>query len=319
MNDHETELWNWFLFKSFLTPQRAKTLLYEWEQRGLTLQHVLAMSPEEKVKLGLSQEEAGLLHTPSTLPACAAAIRRNEPEYPRGLCKLPPKVQPALLFYAGERALLTRPILYLPPLPMASEEDIERTREVLSLLLGEGWLPATVRGSMQADLLLKEMRESEGEALLFVRSGLKQDDLEEAALLESHRLVLITPLPSEIDEDPKIAPVLSQVESAAASVCIVVGCTEPKLSNTTIPTAWVNTNANYTATSVSTTITLFSEPMELLIWLANQEKPPEVAGEESLASELPVLPPLPPDEALQILEQGGRIPEALRKRLLGEG
>jgi len=266
----ETQLWAWFLFSAGFAPQRAKTLLSAWDQRGLTLRDVLQALPAQAAALGLTPEEAAKLRPPHELPE-VAALRWNEPLYPLGLHQLPFKLRPALLFYTGELSLLMRPIIYLAPGPL-DDETRELLQETVGILLGEKLLLAASRESPQAALLLEEMLASEGEALLFAKQGLAHLTLpaQEQALLQAERLLILSPLPPATPPNPAWDDVLQQVAVGAALRHVYSHATA-------LDKVEGNTNA--------------LEP--------------------------PNDPPPSPAEALRVLEKGGRVPEALKKRLFG--
>ncbi len=315
--DEETKLWAWFLFGAGLAPQRAKTLLYEWEQRGLTLQAVLEKIPTQAKLLGLSAEETAKLHLPHELPE-VTAVRWNEPLYPVGLHTLPLKLRPALLFYSGDPTLLMRPIVYLAP-GILDAETQQLLQETIGILLGENLLLATFRGSPQATLLLEEMSVGEGEVLFFVKQGLAQLVLtaQEQTLLQAGRLLILSPLAPGALPNPALDDILQQVAVGAAlrQVCSNTASlpTTPEVAaNTLLLSATNRAPLPHGIHSVE------SAP-EALMWLLESPTTP-VGPSPSLssASEPFPAPPPTPAEALRILEKGGRVPEVLRKRLLSQ-
>ncbi len=310
--EQETALWNWLLFGGAIPTLRAKTLLQQWHTSGSALRDILGKLPTEAASLGLTSEEARSLQPPASLPSLSA-LRWDEPEYPAGLDRLPLKLKPALLFYQGEKQMLLHPIIYFPPAPIQEEEE-ETVREALSLLLGEALLPAAVQGSDQATLLLEEMEITEGEALLFVRSGLDQrkETTRELAFLEQHRLLLLSPLPAGAPLNLKWEPMLSQVEEAAATCCVVTAAAPPAAVSGT-PTLWIT--ATPPLPSMPADVHIIQDAMELITWLLNHENSRPLTPEEAPADESEALPPLSPEETLHILEQGGHIPDILRKKL----
>ncbi|HOT90466.1 MAG TPA: hypothetical protein PLJ78_14705 [Anaerolineae bacterium] len=312
--DNETRLWAWFLFNAGLTPQRAKTLLTEWEQHGLTLSSVLERLPAQADMSGLTPDEAIRLRPPHELPD-VHAVRWNEPLYPLGLHHLPLKLRPALLFYTGEASLLLRPIIYLVPGPLDAATR-ELLQETVSLLLGENLLPATFRESPQAELLLEEMAISEGEALLFAREGLAQlmPSEREQAFLQAGRLLILSPLPPSTRATPALNEVLQQVAASAALRRVHThAATLPD-----DPAAAAGTLL-LTATAVSRAphgIPVAESAVEALTWLTEIPLPPTPTSQPA-AEPLYDAPPPTPEEALRVLEKGGRVPEVLKKRLLG--
>ena len=326
---NETQLWMWFLFNAGLTPQRAKTLLAMWDQRGLTLRAVLDVLPAQAKALGLTPEEAGKLHPPRELPD-VAALRWNEPLYPMGLQQLPSKLRPALLFHAGELSLLMRPIVYLAPGPLDAETQ-ELMQETVGILLGENLLLAAFRESPQATLLLEEMIISEGEALLFAKQGLEQLTLpeQEQTFLQNGRLLVLSPLPPTVSPNPAWTDVLEQVAAGAAmrrvySSAAALDKTETgtnALANALLLTASPTAN-------VPQGIRVVTNAVEAVVWLTELSTAPVGPPQQTtamptpspsfgLTTELPTDPPPSPTEALRVLEKGGHVPEALKKRLFG--
>ena len=311
--EQETALWNWFLFGGSVPTLRAKTLLQQWHASGFALRDVLGKLPAGAASLGLTAEEARSLQPPASLSALSA-LRWDEPEYPTGLQRLPLKLKPALLFYQGEKQVLLHPIIYFPPAPIQEEEE-ETVREALSLVLGEALLPAAVQGSEQAALLLEEMEITEGEALLFVRSGLDQREAttQELLLLEQHRLLLLSPLPAGTPLNPKWDPMLSQVEEAAATCSVSTAAAMPPAAIPGTPTLWIT--AALPSPSMPADVHIIQDAMELITWLLNHENSRPLTPEEDAEADPEVLPSLSPEETLHILEHGGHIPDILRKKL----
>ncbi len=319
----ETQLWTWFLFDAGLAPQRAKTLLSAWDQRGLTLRDVLDALPAQANALGLTPEEAAKLRPPAPLPE-VAALRWNEPLYPMGLHQLPFKLRPALLFYTGDLSLLMRPSIYLAPGPLDAETR-ELLQETVGILLGENLLLAAFRESPQAILLLEEMIASEGEALFFAKQGLAQLALpdDEQALVQAQRLLVVSPLPPTASPNPAWDDVLQQVAAGAAMRCVYTDATAlTKIEG--------NVNALLLAASPGTRapqgIRVVTNAAEVALWLTElpatlvsvAQQPAIMPSTSSeLTAEPPTDPPPTPAEALRVLEKGGRVPDALKKRLFG--
>ena len=325
----ETQLWAWLLFNAGLAPQRAKTLLAAWDQRGLTLRAVLDALPAQANALGLTPEETAKLHPPHELPD-VTALRWNEPLYPMGLQQLPSKLRPALLFYTGEASLMMRPIIYLAPGSL-DDETRELLQETVGILLGEGLLLAAFRESPQAAVLLEEMIASEGEALLFAKQGLEQLTLpeHEQALLRSGRLLVLSPLPPNTPPNPAWDDVLQQVAAGAAMRRVYSSATAlDKTGGGTNALANALLLTASPATHVPQGIRAVADAAEAALWLTELPTAPVSTAQQTaalpspppsleLATELPSDPPPSPAEALRVLEKGGRVPEALKKRLFG--
>ncbi|MBN2005568.1 MAG: hypothetical protein JXA21_19570 [Anaerolineae bacterium] len=335
MNIQETSLWTWLLFNSGLPPQRAKLLLTQVNKQKITLAEVLQNVTAYVKTLGLAPDEITRLKTPPPSPAPVAAVRWNESHYPSGLQNLPLKLRPALLFYAGDPSLLLRPIVYIATTPLQPQTQ-EIMQEVIGSLLGEEVLLAVLQDSPQAEILFEEMRNGAGEAMLIVRQGFEHTEhsQEVKTWLESNRLLALTPLPPHTPANPAWNTVLEQVAFAAAWRCVAAELTSEVAASTT-PTALLTptTEAKYPPH-----IQVLDDPGEIALWLTDipastatatvrndllvaRDGPSNVSGELPPAlTELPVAPPEPPRspaDILQTLEAGGKVPEALKKRLLG--
>ncbi|MEA3308564.1 MAG: triose-phosphate isomerase [Chloroflexota bacterium] len=316
----QANLWYWYFYQSGLPTARAKELLARWQTVGMTLSQVLKSLPEGSKEAGINVQEAQKLSIPAELPAVSALCWDDE-LYPAGLRQLPLKLRPALLFTHGETTLLRRPRSYLPPATLP-EAERPALHESLSLLLDGSLLPAAVRGSEQAELLLAELTQSTGALLLFVRSGLEKITLTdtERALLSAGRLLLISPLPPATAYNPRWESVLGQVEAASATHHILTGADyhPPATPGSPIPAAWLH--AGETEAELPMHVTQLHGAEELLFWLADTEEEPDplsttTAGTQSDERATP--PPTSPAETLDILQKGGKIPAVLRERLLG--
>jgi hypothetical protein len=354
MQEHdETALWAWFLFRSGLPTARAKALLEGWTSRGLTLRQALTLS---RAELGISAQEAARLHPPAELPLVTALRWDNgyapAHELGRGLLSLPLKLRPGLLFYAGDPALLNRPLVYLAPALLESE-DRALLHEALSLLVDEPLLLGVYEQSAQVPVLLEEMAYSTGEAVIFARTGLDnyRPGALETSLIEKGRLVVVTPLPSQTAYQPAWDAVLQQVAVAAARRVLLTGDAArtgavipgfegiPGLVAQRDPTS-VLALAPVTpqplvvpglqATSMPTDVLLWVDPLfdtaslalaaseqgEAQNGAAHDDAAPYWVGPElteMLEEELG--PPPSAGEILDTLSKGGKIPEVLRRRL----
>lgn len=331
-----TGLWAWFLFDSGLPAQRAKGLLSAWQDQGLTLEAALAQLPGRARTLGLTPAEAARLALPEQLPE-RSALCWDDAFYPRGLRALPLRVRPALLFYQGEPVLLSRPILTLAPSTLggatgdASSPDRQLLRETLALLVGEAVLMAVYEGSDQAGLLLQEIADADGEALLFAKSGLDVRDPGpwEEALVEAGRLLIVSPLPGHVAYQPAWDQVLQEVAVAAAEALLLTG-DAARLPQAVIGLGNKPAFAIAGATpevSPAPNVQPSSNPAGVLTWLDDVLPTPgldetiTVEPDVDLAdgeAEVELGPPPSPDEILDTLSKGGAIPDVLRKRLLGE-
>ena len=332
--------WAWFLFESGLTPGRAKQLLADWSELGLTLETVLDKLPAQAREFGLTPSEAAQLAQRGKMDV--KALTWDDIRYPQGLLSLPLKLRPALLFYEGDSALLDRTLVYLVPAELPSDEDREMLRETISLVLGEHLLLGVYQDSAQALMLFEEMTYTEGEALLFASTGLAARSISDVAqaLVDAGRLLVISPLAPDVGYRPAWEPILREVAATAADRLLVTGEAarhpaaviglghEPALAiSGEVPAPPVPDNVQ------STTM-----PADALLWLDNllaeaadlAAEPEDLAAETSGAptsaeetkaeglTEMPPGPPPSPEEILTTLERGGKIPDVLRQRLLGD-
>ncbi len=347
----ETALWAWFLFRSGLPASRAKALLQEWRSRGLSLREALALP---RAQLGISPQEAARLHPPAELPP-ATALRWDNGYAPahdigRGLLSLPLKLRPALLFYHGEVALLGRPLVYLAPAPM-NAEDKQMLHEALSLLADEPLLLGVYAASPQVPILLEELVHSTGEAVIFARTGtsIHRPTDREASLIEQGRLIIVSPLPPQTAYQPAWDTVLQQVAVAAAGRVLLTG--EAARNSSLVPGLEVAQQDTSAVLALTATDPQSSEPAgyqiadtpaAVLPWVdtlfANASLDAEAtephgaagpAGRESTAPywvgpeltemvEADLGPPPSAEEIIETLSKSGTIPEALRRRLLGD-
>lgn len=339
--NRETDLWAWFLFRSGLPTGRAKALLAAWEEHGLSLGAALSQLPARTTALGLTSAEAAVLKPPAELPE-VSAIRWDDALYPAGLRALPLKLRPALLFYRGEPSLLSLPVVYLAP-GEVSARDAQRVREVINLVMDERLLLAGYRPSAQLRILLEELAYGAGEALLFADTGLERWTplANEDVLVAEGRLLVVSPLPPETARQDALDVVLQQVAMAAADRVILsgdpgqvphalVGLDEkPALTLSTVSSG----------TPISENVEAAEAPVDVLPWLdglypgmlltdteetaaatAVAESPSgaPAPAEEPPSGETALGPAPTPQEILNTLRKGGEVPEALRKRLLGE-
>ncbi|MGC9347910.1 MAG: hypothetical protein ACP5JG_07220 [Anaerolineae bacterium] len=334
----KTSRWAWFLFKSGLPTARAKQLLAEWSEQDLALEQVLKRLPAGAPKLGLTPTEAGQLASRGEMPV--TALSWDDARYPQGLLSLPLKLRPALLFYDGEPTLLDRTIVYLPPAELASEEDREIVRETISLVLGEHLLLGVYENSKQAMVLFEEMTYTEGEALLFASAGLgsRSPTGLERALVDAGRLIVVSPLAPEVAHRHAWEPVLRQVAATAADRLLLTGeaarhptavvgleCQPTLAISDEVPSTPLPDNVQSTRMPADALLwldSLLADAVDLELELGDlrieSEGVSSAPAEAERLTEADLGPPPSPQEILSILESGGKIPEALRRRLLGE-
>ena len=320
----KSALWYWYFYQSGLPTSRAKKLLANWQAEGCTLSEVLESLPEDADKRGLDLSTAKKLQPPADLRPISALCWDDE-LYPAGLQQLPLKRRPALLFTQGERSLLQRELIYLPPAALP-EENVAALREALTLLLDGSLLPMTVRGSEQAALLLAELEQSTGAIALFTRAGMQQLTLteQERDWLAAGRLLFISPLQPDSDFNPRWESILSQVEAASAPRQLLTGATPQPLTTPSErqTTAWLHTAQS--DAELPAELKQLHGAEDLLFWLAETEAKldPELAvtaesdASSKAGNETDSQPPTTPEETLAILEKGGKIPAVLHERLL---
>ncbi len=330
---NESQLWTWFLFYSGLPTQRAKTLLVNWQEQGISLPEALAALPGRAGALNLTPSEAARLQ--STYPQAASlvalgdltAVRWDDPLYPRHLQAMPLKLRPALLFCRGETRLLSRPLVYLAPGDL-TPKDHRLLREAVGLLMDEALLLSVYAESDQAALLLEELADAAGEALLFARSGLTNwaPTSVEASFLADQRLLVASPLPPGADSQPEWDRVLQQVAMSAVDRVILSGTptvaagaasylgTKPAL-------ALQSSEAGNHPILTAPTVCITSSPADILPWFEGTL--PQLPSDQkdvhttSMApvGEVDLGPPPSAEEILTILRRGGEVPAALRQRL----
>lgn len=315
------DLWAWFVFKSGLSPIRAKELLVAWERRGLTLSEALRQLPQAAAELGLTPDETHGLRRPDHLTSMRALTWHHE-LYPAGLRHLPLRLRPALLFYRGEVSLLSRPLVLLGPTQPTQQTPIDLLEETLDLILGEAWAIGAFDHTPQATLLLNALSHTEGEAVLFLRSGLEARQWcdKELTFLKTQRLVALSPLPPQTPEAPAWVPLLEHVAMAAASRIITAGSPEAitQFAQRCFDRPLLGLTEHIPAnTKKAGSFAITDQPTDILIWLTDES----VLTNRDLRetdTQPPMEQPKPelsPGEILAILESGGKIPSALRKRL----
>ncbi len=309
----ETARWYWLLFESSFSTLNAKRHLARWQEQGLSLNDVLDLLPDRRREVGLTRDEARQLRPPDSLPT-VQALRWNSPHYPDGLHDLPLRRQPALLFARGDTALLTRPIVtFVPGNP--NEETMAMLREVMGVLLGENLLLAALTNSVQAKLLLDEMTYSDGEIVLFATSGMDRYEPTgiETRYVDAGRLVLATPLPPAMTANPSLEPLLRQIASAASARRILSSASDG--SDAGDPARPTRALTRPPRPSASTHLQFTDNASDVLVWVQDPERDlnrdPLPTGEQD---DTPATP-LTPEQTLNLLEQGGNVPPALRARL----
>ena len=304
----ETALWAWFLFRSGLGLAQAKAVLARLE-RGERLATLLPALRRDPRRWGLTPAQAARLHPPSQ-PTPVSALRWDEAAYPASLRRLPLERRPALLFYRGDPQVLRGPLCLFDEAPPADEGLLD---EALALLLDE-WPTAAVWGSRAAERLVAALREMSGTAILFVRQGLAtfEPPAEVGGLVEEGRLLLLSFLPDTRLPSPRWAALLAETEAAAAAYLIHCGTEPPALAPLASACLWL-TAAPPAAPPPA--VTVVTAPALLPLALADRPSRPAPASRPAVPE--PEEERLSPQEALARLGAAGKVPDKLRRRLLG--
>jgi len=317
-SNKETALWAWLLFDAGIKTYRAKQILSLLQEKELTLEELIQLPSGQLLTVGFDPYKGVLSRTPTVRP-CVSAIRWNESPYPQGLHELTIKYKPALLFFTGSLNLLKRSIIYLEPGKISPKaEDI--LPGIVDLLLDGSILPAVFTRSPQEEILIKQMAYSEGEALIFVDQGLDQWTPSEEILdhIQAGRIVALSPMPPNAKANPTLTPIIQRIAAASANRWVISAPHYNRLQNAGFNRPALLLEPNRTPASQqlpdSENAVDISDAID---WLNNASILPTqqttVKKEKTLSERLP---PQSSKQALHILERGGKVPEALRQRLL---
>ncbi|TFG72550.1 MAG: hypothetical protein E4H27_02400 [Anaerolineales bacterium] len=316
--DTETELWAWLLFDAGIKTYTAKQLFTLLQDKNISLQELRQMPHSEMTAKGFGSYQSTLSQNPIRKESISA-IRWNAPLYPQGLHDLDIKYKPALLFFNGDLDLLARPIIYLLP-GETTPPTAELLAGVVELLLDGSLLPAAFTGSPQERILIDQMMVNDGEALIFIDRGMDRwtPSEEIAQNINAGRIIALSPMPPGTAASPALNPIIQRIGAAAANRWVISSNLEKRapadgLSRSTLHLLPDNVPGTPQLPAVRTA----GDIEEAIHWINNSFIPDEeqTAGQ----TEVPVeekLPPLSSASALQILEQGGTVPEVLRQRLL---
>jgi hypothetical protein len=324
-DDSETTLWIWLLFHAGIKTFQAKQLLSSLSVQDMTLSTFIRTPSEKRLSLGFDEEHA-LISQPAGASVYPPAIRWNEELYPQGLHDLPLKIKPAVIFYQGTSDLLSRPIIYLEPGEIP-DNNLELVTGMVELLLDSEWLPAVFVGSPQETILIDLMTHNAGEVLIFLDRGVEQwrpvDKV--AHFMHQGRILVLSPLPSHTPATPALTIILRQIASAAA--CRWVASSGVTLENRQAeinrPALQLHANGSPEGIALRGVKIAVNIP-DAIAWLVvsrqslqNPALTPE--GNLTVSPELPDndnLEPISADNALEILESGGNVPDILRQRLM---
>ncbi len=326
-NPHlETDLWRWALFESGMNRGRAREVLLQGAQSQSFSLFWQAGPGIMAQQLGLSMDETQALHQahaqwPQIEQRLNAERRRglltlrlNDARYPDSLNRFVPlKRRPLLLFVRGETALLELPLI----LPLGHDGNETRAAwalETLADLTSEGVLVLFVaRPGLDAQGIQAFLKAGLPFALV-IPQGLEAytppAGLQTA--LDAGRALLISPFqptwqPQSRTTNPMLPHAISFAQTlahawlalgalasppAAGQVCLCA----PELSGTpSCPQPYQDPEALFLLLAEATT------PIH-----QNHTPTPQPAPER---------PPLSPEEILQTLTLGGKIPAALAARL----
>lgn len=317
----ETALWAWLLFESGLKTLQAKQLLARLKPLGVALLDLVEMPASQLASLGLETFQTVLAQVPPTLKTYTA-LRWDALTYPKGLHGLSLSQQPALLFTRGAQELLHRPLCYFPPAETSPDID-ELLPGIIELCFDSQLLPAVFAGSPQEKILLDVLTYGEGEGLVFLDRGVDRWAPGEAAsrLLDNGRYLALSPMATEAPSNPGVLAILLRIACAAAERWVLAGAETDMVlpEDMTRPALWLAASLPSSAILRNRDIQLGADIADAIQWF--QTDSTRVAA--PLQPGVPlvqdnILPPLPPEQALRILEMGGNVPEVLRRKLAGQ-
>lgn len=319
-SDIETALWARLLFGAGLKTYIAKQLLCLLHEKNLTLEEIIRMPSSQSSSMGFGPYQSALSQMPVGRPD-TSAIRWNESLYPQGLHDLETKYKPALLFFSGALELLARPIIYLQPGELSAKGE-ELLPGLADILLDGSLLPAVFTGSPQENILIEQMSYSDGEVLIFVDQGLDRwtPSAEVAQHMHAGRIVALSPMPPGAEANPPLIPIIQKIGAAVAHRWVISSRYDnhsqyDSLSRSTLLLLSNTTPGAQQLPDTETAVDI----ADAIQWLNNtfNSDTEQSVGKEEVIAETN-LPPISSEQALHILELGGKVPEALRQRLLGK-
>ena len=328
----ETDLWRWLLFDSGLSRRRAKTLILQNAQSS-ALSLFWQAGPEIFVQqLGLEEDEAAaigdVMQRWPELQARRDAERRaglhtlriNEPGYPPTLNRhLPAEQRPLLLFLRGELALLDLPLILPAADAPVDDKNAAWTMETLAELTAEGALALCIARPGLDARLVKAFLDASIPFALVIPQGLAAYEppagLKRA--LDEDRVLLISPFQPEW-RPPEAGPntLLPHAAAFARALAHALLALTP-LSTPPFPQQPCFTPPDAAGMEHAEP---YAGPEALFLRLAESGA---AAASPPAPSPAPPpdldLDPITPEEILETLTQGGRVPPALAARLRHKG
>ena len=319
----ETDLWRWLLFHSGLRRRRARhVILQHGQSQALSL--FFQQGPMFFVRqLGLTEEEEAALQERLADWAMwqsrmdgereqgLVTVRINEPGYPPTLLRhLAQEQRPLLVFWRGEGMLLEMPLVLVSAASTPSEEAVVWAQETLLALAEEGMVPLLVARPGYEARLARVLLEGEVPFVLVIPQGLMAYEPPSglARAMDASRTLLVSPFqpdwkPEAADRNPMLPHAVSFAQALASAQLALT----PGIEAVSPCFAWPEL--------VSGDCEPYQDPEILFLRLAEAAVPAPTVQITPQPEPVVELPPLRPEEILATLAQGGRVPEALARRL----
>ncbi len=343
MENNELLYWLSITFSENLSLRRVKPVVMEWcIEQGEPLATLFELSPDElTAQFDLTATEAAqLLEVGKTAPDYASLVAkltereikvltRPEARYPRQwIDSLPPLHQPLVIFYRGDFFILDEPSAALvgsrEPNDMMQTyvRDLAAGLAIEGVTIASGYAPGVDRLAFDSALEV-----ADGCTIAVLPQGFftVQQTLQKwTPLLDGGRVLVFSPFHPETQPTEILAEARNQLVTALANMiflCEVTGAQIDEEMNQRI-NAWVGAGKKVFVRDGDTTVEETLEQMRGV--LANERRIEEqdaVYEEDADFNEedLPDVPPIDGETALDILEKGGKVPQALRARLKKRG
>jgi len=326
-NPHlETDLWRWLIFDSGLSRRRIKNLILQNAQSS-ALSLFWQAGPEVFAQqLGLDETETAAIKAAAGVwPELQArwdaerraglmTLRINEPGYPAPLTRhFPPEERPLLLFLRGEPGLVELPMI-LPVAETSPEAEVEAwAMETLAELTEEGALALFMAQPGLHARLVQIFLDAAIPFALIIPQGLAAYEppagLRRA--LDEERVLLVSPFQPEWTP-----PVQGPNPLLPHAVAFARALASALLALTPLPTPPFPDQPCFAPPDAAPMA--YAEPYvgpeELFLRLA-ESTAPSTSHQTPTSSPEPELDPITPEEILETLTQGGRVPPALAARL----
>ncbi len=331
----ETYLWRWLLFDSGLKRRRGRQIILQnaqsqalsifWQAGPEVFVQHLGLNEDEqpRVKASLRQWSERVAQWEAQRAAGLHTVRVHEIGYPPTLVQhLPLDQRPLLLFLQGEPDLLELPLVFpLAETAQVPTEDAAWVLDTLMELAYEGALPLLVaRPGVDAGWI-KGLLASQAPFALVLPQGLAAyqppPGLQEG--MNAGRVLLISPFQPEWSPPASSSnPLLSHaVQFARALAHALLALTPPAEPPYLQQPCFLAPNA-----PVHPPYRPYPGPETFFLTLAELASAPSTPQTATTPSPEPSpepeSPPPTPEEILQTLARGGRIPEALARRLQQE-